>query len=106
MELGTDKRKHRRFEMAFPLRVRVKSEVAAEIETSTRDISGRGIYFTLPREVTPGSEFECEFTLPPEFSWREAVRVRGRGTIVRVDRHDGGIGVAATLKHYEFVRSS
>lgn len=107
MGTGAEQRKHRRFELSFPVRVRVKAEAAPQIETSTRDISGSGVYFTLPQNVEPGSELECELTLPPELCQGMTVRVKSRGRVVRVERREGEnkIGVAAVFEHYEFVRT-
>ncbi len=107
MGIGAEHRKHRRFDLSFPVRVRVKAQAASEIETATRDISGSGVYFTMARDVEPGSKLECELTLPPEVCQGFTVRLKSRARVVRVERHEeeNKIGVAATFEHYEFIRT-
>lgn len=106
---GIERRIHRRFDLALPMRVRVRAEVVAPpiIEAATKDISARGIYFSVPADFDLGGEMECEVTLPPELCHGNSIQVRCRGRIVRVERRDGddSIGVAATIEDYEFVKS-
>ena len=104
---GAERRIHRRFDLSLPVKVRVKTQVAAEIATATNDISARGIYFSMSGDYELGSELECEVTLPPELCQGNAIQVRCRGRIVRVERRDveGKIGVAATIEDYEFVKT-
>ncbi len=99
---------HRRFDLSFPIHVRVKEEAAPQIQTSTKDISARGIYFTMSEHCELGSELECVVTLPPEFCQGNTVQVRCRGKIVRVERPDAQnkIGVAATIEEYEFLKTN
>lgn len=92
--------------MALPMKVRVKAQVAPLIETSTRDISARGIYFRLAGGFELGTELECEVILPPELCQGNSIQVKCRGRIVRVERQEEGeIGVAATIDDYEFVKT-
>ncbi len=76
------------------------------VETSSRDVSASGLYFSFSEPLEPGSELECEVLLPPALGYKEAVRVRCRGKVVRVDRPQapGRVGVAATIERYEFVK--
>ena len=106
MSTGAEQRKHRRFDLTLPVKVRAKTQEAPPILTATRDISGGGLYFTLSEEMEPGSELECEVTLPPELCQGKTVRVRCRGKIVRVDRREENkIGFAATIETYQFVKT-
>ena len=106
MPTGIEQRKHRRYNLSLPVRVRSKTPAAPLIETATRDISAQGIYFALSEGVELGSELELEIALPPELCQGKTVQVRCRGKIARVERANshGRIGVAVTIKHYEFVR--
>ncbi len=101
----SDHRRHHRFDLSLPVKVRPAATL--EIETSTKDISASGISFTMSRDCELGSELEWELTLPPELCQGNNVRIRCRGKVVRVDRLDapGKIGVAATIETYEFVKS-
>ena len=103
---GSERRIHRRFDMTLPIRIRVKTE-APLLETSTKDISARGLYFSLSGEIQLGTELECEVTLPPELCQGNTIQVKCRGRIVRVERREGepNIGVAATIEDYEFVKT-
>ena len=76
------------------------------IDTATRDISARGIYFSLNGDFELGTELECEITLPPELCHGNSMQVKCRGRIVRVERNDeDSIGVAATIEDYEFLKN-
>jgi hypothetical protein len=73
----------------------------------TRDVSSRGIcFFTDPSATSleTGSQIEFTLTLPPEVTLTEAIKVRCRGKIVRVDRVESDrLSVAAQIQQYEFV---
>src|SRR2546425_825463 len=102
-----ERRVHRRFDLAFPMRIRIKTQAADAVETSSRDISARGIYFSLSGPIELGTELECEVTLPPELCQGNSIQVRCRGKIVRVERRlneDDPIGVAATIEDYQFIK--
>ena len=108
MATGADRRKHRRFDLSLPVKVRLKTQAASQIQTSTKDISAHGIYyFTLSEKFELGSELECVVLLPPELCQGNNIEVRCRGKIVRVERPDAEnkIGVAATIEDYEFVKT-
>ena len=107
MATEADRRRHRRFDLSFPVQVRVKTQATPQVQTSTKDISARGIYFTMSQDCELGSELECVVTLPPEFCQGHTVQVRCRGKVVRVERPDAKnrIGVAATIEDYEFVKT-
>ncbi len=106
--LAQEHRQHRRFDMHLPVRVRRSAFSPGPVETSTKDISANGVYFSFPQRLNVGSELEWEITLPPELSQGNTVRVRCYGKIVRVERADalGRIGIAAQLQSYKFVKES
>ena len=103
---GVESRRNRRYDMSLPVVVQAKGRSATPVETSTRDVSAGGLYFTFAEPLEPGSELECEVLLPAAFGYKEAVRVRCRGKVVRVERPEkaGRIGVAGTIERYEFVK--
>ena len=104
---GAEKRIHRRFDLALPVQVRVQAKAAEVLETATKDISARGIYFQLHGDFELGTTLECEITLPPELCQGNSMHVKVRGRIVRVERRqeDGTIGVAASIENYEFSKA-
>jgi hypothetical protein len=103
---GVERRIHRRFDLALPMLVRVRAQTSQLLEASTKDISARGLYFHLDGDFELGTELECEVTLPPELCQGNAIQVKCKGRIVRVERGvDEQIGVAATIEDYEFVKS-
>ena len=109
MPAGTiEQRKHPRYNLSLPVRVRAKGRSAPPIETSSNDISANGIYFTLSEGLELGSELELEIDLPQELTRGEKVRVRCRARIARVERMDsqGKIGVGAIIKRYRFTKAA
>ncbi len=106
MQTGIEQRKHRRYNLSLPVRVRSKARAAPPLETATKDISAEGIYFTLSQELELGAELELEIALPSELPSGQKVRVRCCGKIARVERMDstGKIGVGATIESFWFVR--
>jgi len=103
---GVENRRHRRYSLALPLKVRVKMQDWTEAETSTRDLAAAGVYFSLAQPCEIGSAVEFDLTLPPEVSQGNPVRIRCRGKVVRVERPDdsGKIGIGATIEEYDFVK--
>jgi len=108
MSAGVENRKHRRYSLTLPLRVRVKTQTWAETDTSTRDVAAAGVSFVMAQPCEIGSLVEFELSLPPEVSQGIVVRIRCRGKVVRVERPDisGRFGVGATIEEYEFLKTS
>jgi hypothetical protein len=81
-----ERRGEPRVVMVLPLRV------GDGIEATTRDISPSGLYFEIPGDQVP------EGTLYFEMDLEEAnMKFTARGTIVRIEPHDGTTGVAVKL---------
>ncbi len=97
-----ERRATRRFSLRLP--VAVKHPEKGELPTHTRDISSRGICFFLELPLEVGAELEFTLTLPPEVTLTEAIRVRCRARVVRVDdAPTGGVAIAAVIDRYEFL---
>ena len=101
------KRGHRRYNLCLPVRVRSKRGEESAFEAVTRDVSGKGIYFTLSEGMEIESELELELTLPPQLTGGKNTRIRCRGKLVRVEQRSGKgpLGVAATIEEYEFIHN-
>jgi len=104
---SAEKRKYRRYDLSLDLEVKGRKRVQP-IQTQTRDISARGLYFNFVEPLDVGSELNFELNLPPELSGGKDVRVRCRGRIVRIDTVKGShqVGVASTIETYEFIRGT
>lgn len=105
----TERRTARRYDLSLPVIIRVPVEKSESGRNGrTRDISTRGVYFTLDQDVDSGTELDITLTLPSEITQGTEVFVRAQGRVVRVDRRqDDGtvhIGVAAVIERYDIIR--
>ena len=110
----TERRTARRYDLSLPVNVQLpinKEAIAKEVVThngQTRDISTRGVYFTMQKELSPGAEVDFTLTLPTEITRGSEVLVRAHGRIVRVDKRDDeefkNVGVAAVIERYDIIR--
>lgn len=100
--VGAERRRHIRFALAVPARVRVHHH-ASPIETSTLDISASGLFLTLPEAPDLGGRVDCQLDLP-DLLEGSPVPLHCTGRIVRIERRDGRIGVAVHVERYEFER--
>jgi hypothetical protein len=90
--------------MALPLSIReAGSAPAAEFQGETRDVSFRGLYFTLESGIKEGSQIEFTLTLPKKITLATDVHIRCSGIVLRVESHEGRTGVAAQIERYEFL---
>lgn len=74
----------------------------------TRDISTRGLYFTIEQDLTAGAELDITLTLPSEVTRGSEVFIHAMGKVVRVDKAPAGAsrtGVAAVIERYEIIRN-
>src|SRR5579885_128170 len=100
-----DLRATRRFNLRLPIDVKYTAETVRQAKAHTRDVSSRGICFYFDTPIEPGAYIEFTLTLPPEITLTESIRVRCKGTVVRVDQAapDGKVAVAAVIDEYEFL---
>ena len=69
-----------------------------EARTESRDVSSRGVYFVLPKEVKDGSPVEIVLTLPHEITLAGPVRVRCLGRVNRnEEEEEGRSGIVAEI---------
>jgi hypothetical protein len=105
----TERRMARRYDLSLPVSVRmpINREPGAH-SGQTRDISTRGVYFTVQRDMNPGTELDFTLTLPAEITRGTEVFVRAHGRVIRVDkRRDDDhetIGIAAVIERYDIIR--
>jgi hypothetical protein len=101
-----DLRATRRFNLRLPVEVKYSGDSVHQAKAHTRDVSSRGICFYFDTPLATGSDIEFTLTLPPEITLTESIRVRCKGTVVRVEPSPtpgGKVGIAATIQHYEFL---
>jgi hypothetical protein len=104
METGVERRAARRFSMMLPLRVRFSAgNGITEKPGETRDVSFRGLYFTIEANLESGSSIEFVLTLPQQITLAGDVHIRCYARVLRVDTHNGRNGVAAQIERYEFL---
>jgi len=99
----------RRYDLSLPVNVRLPINRETGPQTGqTRDISTRGVYFTLHKELAAGTEVDFTLTLPAEITRGTEVFVRAHGRVVRIDkRHEEdeeNVGVAAIIERYDIIR--
>ena len=102
-----EKRATRRFALRLPVAITYGEDVQ-EKTAQTRDVSARGICFYVDSVISSGAPIEFTLTLPPEITLTEAIRVRCKGKVVRVDSMgaNGKMAVAAVIDEYEFLSES
>lgn len=101
-----ERRAMRRFDMRLPVLVRAES--ASEFRTETQNVSARGVFFYLDGAIPTGTKLEVTLTFPPHVTLTDAVRVRFKASVIRVDSPlpSARRGVAALIEDYEFLRSN
>jgi hypothetical protein len=106
MEKEAERRAARRFSMMLPLKVRFSADDAIhEKDGKTRDVSFRGLYFTVEEasSVETGSPIEFVLTLPQQITLAGDVNIRCYARVLRVEPKEGHRGVAARIDRYEFL---
>ena len=106
----SERRTARRYDLSLPVIIRVplEKEIASR-NGKTRDISTRGLYFTIDQDLGPGAELDITLTLPAEVTHGTEVFIRAMGKVVRVEKkpENGStrVGVAAVIERYEIIRN-
>lgn len=106
----TERRMARRYDLSLPVSVRLPINRDPGTQSGqTRDISTRGVYFMLQRDMSPGTELDFTLTLPAEMTRGTEVFVRAHGRVIRVDKQQDDatveiIGVAAVIERYDIIR--
>ena len=107
----SERRGARRYDLSLPIMVRVPAQGFAETQSGkTRDISTRGLYFVIDRDVNAGSALDIMLTLPREMTNGDEVLVKASGKVVRVEQRteEGNArqGVAAIIERYDIMRGA
>jgi hypothetical protein len=107
MQVDSERRAMRRFDMRLPASVRVTGMEAADFVTETRNVSAKGVFFYMDRPLDAGTHIEVTMTFPPHITFTESLRVRFSARVLRMESAEpsGRIGVAAAIQEYEFLSS-
>ncbi len=105
----TERRAARRYDLSLPVIIRVPISQDREPRNGkTRDISTRGVYFTIDNDLTAGAQLDITLTLPAEITRGTEVYVRAQGKVVRVEKRKEEdaerVGVAAVIERYDIIR--
>jgi hypothetical protein len=102
-----DRRVMRRFDMRLPAIVKMTGEVPDQMLTETMNVSAKGIFFYLDRQIEQGCPLEVTLTFPPHVTLTESVKVRFTAKVVRVESPLPAlrVGVAAVIEDYEFLKA-
>jgi len=105
----TERRTARRYDLSLPVIIRIPVDTESARNGNTRDISTRGVYFTIDQDLNDGAELDITLTLPSEVTRGSEVFIRAMGKVVRVEkRPENGssrVGVAAVIERYEIIRN-
>jgi hypothetical protein len=85
-----DRRTAKSYNLWLPvfIRVPIHSEAASRTGT-TRDLSNRGVYFTIDNDFGIGAELALPMILPAESAGSVEVSIRAAGKVIRADKHSG-----------------
>lgn len=104
MDETQERRSARRFTMSLPVRVRYSSGNSVHEQAGeTRDVSFRGLYFTMEEAPETDSPIEFVLTLPQQITLAGDVNIRCYARVLRVEQMNGRLGVAARIEKYEFL---
>ena len=106
-----DRRTARRYDLSLPVLVRAPIDKEAAPRTGkTRDISARGVYFTIDNNFRAGAKLDLTMILPAEVTGDTEVSIRATGKVIRVDKRsencDQNVDVVAVFEMYEIVRNN
>src|ERR1019366_7103822 len=105
----TERRTARRYDLSLPVIIRVPVGRDHSRNGKTRDISTRGVYFTIDQDLSAGAELDITLTLPSEVTRGSEVLIRAMGKVVRVEKKPepgmSRVGVAAIIERYEIIRN-
>ena len=106
----TDRRTARRYDLSVPVVIHVPIEKETVSRTGkTRNISTRGVYFTIDNDLRAGAELDLTIILPAEVTSGSGVFIKATGTVIRVDKCSGNgdqkVSVAAAFERHEIVRT-
>jgi hypothetical protein len=103
-----ERRTATRYDLSLPVIVRPPFHGEAAFKTGlTRDISNRGVYFTIDCNLNAGAELDL--TIPTDCAGSTEVSIKASGKVIRMHKHFGDKGqevdVVAVFEIFEIVRN-
>lgn len=94
-----NRRRQRRLQMEFPVRVKWREAGGQEHETegTTRDLSKTGIYFIAPQEPHPTEPMDLDLRLPEEIPHRGDTPIHYVADLIRSEKLNGRHGLHIAL---------
>jgi hypothetical protein len=103
-----ERRTARRYDLSLSVSVLLSAEKkGVSWAGKTRDISSRGVYFTIDNELNTGAELDLAMALPDEVTGGAQVFICAVGKVVRSDKNSGDlpVGIAVAFEVHEIVRN-
>jgi hypothetical protein len=105
-----ERRTATRYDLSLPVIVRPPFHGEAAFKTGlTRDISNRGVYFTIDCNLNAGAELDLTMILPTDCAGSTEVSIKASGKVIRMHKHFGDKGqevdVVAVFEIFEIVRN-
>ena len=106
--VGVERRIGQRFTFNLPVSLRDVASTAEGLGF-TQDLSSRGAFLFTDMALSEGAKIELTLRMPSEITLGENMRVRCRGSVLRIVRAAAAaetetkIGVAVCLKGYEYL---
>lgn len=100
-----------RYKLTFPVVARGVPGVyeVQPLYGRTSDISTQGVHFAIDKVIEPGTKLRISITLPREITQEPQVFIDAQVKVVRVGEGGAtnaeGIGIAALIEEYTFVRA-
>jgi hypothetical protein len=106
----TDRRTARRYDLSLPVIICLPGgRKTGSRNGKTRDISARGVYLVVDKDVDAGAALNLTVTLPGEVTGGGEALIRIVGKVARVEKlaEEGHqhVGVAAIFMRYDIVRN-
>jgi PilZ domain len=99
-----ERRAAQRFDFHLPVSIRQCGSGAEELGF-TQNISARGAFIYIAKQMPEGCDVELTLMMPSEITLTENMRVRCRGKVLRVSQPSASskVGLAVHLEGYEFL---
>jgi hypothetical protein len=104
-----DRRTARRYDLSLPVIIHAPILKGAVSRIGkTRDISTRGVYFTIENNLSAGAHLDITIPFPTELTGGNKVSIRAIGEALRLEKRsendDQMVGVAAVFEMHEITR--
>jgi PilZ domain-containing protein len=104
-----DRRSARRYDLSLPVIIHAPILKGAVSRIGqTRDISTRGVYFTIENNLSVGAKLDITVPFPTELTRGNKVSIRALGEALRLEKRsengDQMVGVAAVFEMCQIVK--